>query len=59
MPSEHTYRIIIQNPDSNTVIRNVQPGELGFWRALLEGSVHGEIRIVKEQPGELPGHQVA
>ncbi len=50
------YRIVIQNPNSSTVIHNVQHDELGFWRDLLEGTVHGEIRIIEESTDE---HQAA
>ena len=52
----HVYKIVIENPNSSTVIHNVQHEELGFWRDLLEGTIHGEIRIVKESAD---GHQAA
>jgi hypothetical protein len=45
-------KIIIQNPTSETVINNVYPDELDFWRDLLDGAVRGEIRIVDMDSGQ-------
>jgi len=39
-------KIIIENPSSETIINNVFPDELDFWRELLEGAVRGNIRVV-------------
>ena len=45
-------KIIIQNPSSETVINNVYPDELDFWRDLLDGAVRGEIRVVDMTSGK-------
>lgn len=39
-------KIVIQNPSSETVINNVHPEELEFWRKLLDGAVRGEIKVL-------------
>lgn len=39
-------KIVIQNPNSETVINNIHPDELEFWCTLLDGAVEGDIRIV-------------
>ncbi len=39
-------KIIIENPSSETIINNVCPDELDFWRDLLDGAVRGNIRII-------------
>lgn len=44
-------KIIIQNPASETIINNVYPDELAFWKELLEGSVQGVIRVVDAVSG--------
>lgn len=36
---EFMYKIVIQTQDSETVINNVQPEDLAFWRELLEESI--------------------
>ncbi|HEY9685390.1 MAG TPA: hypothetical protein V6C52_00285 [Coleofasciculaceae cyanobacterium] len=38
-------KIVIQNPSSETIINNVCPDELDFWKDLLDGAVRGEIKI--------------
>ncbi len=37
------FKIIIQNPNSETVINNVYPEQVPFWESILEGVVQGEI----------------
>lgn len=44
------FKIVIQNPSSETIINNVHPEELDFWRELLNGAVRGEIRILDVSP---------
>ncbi|MGE0199595.1 MAG: hypothetical protein AB7P76_01365 [Candidatus Melainabacteria bacterium] len=48
-------KIVIQNPDSETVINNVWPDALPFWEALLDQAVRGDIHIVALD-GEETGH---
>jgi hypothetical protein len=50
-------KIVIQNPHSETVINNVHPEELDFWRELLDGAVRGEIKVVDSLSGQ--DHQAA
>lgn len=45
-------KIVIQNPSSETIINNVCPEELGFWRELLDGAVQGDIKIFDTDSGE-------
>ena len=45
-------KIVIQNPTSETIINNVYPEELEFWRNLLDGAVRGEIKILNADSGE-------
>jgi len=45
-------KIVIQNPSSETVINNVHPEELEFWRDLLEGAVQGDIKVFNLDNGE-------
>lgn len=53
-------KIVIQNPGSETVINNVSPDELAFWKDLLQGAVQGEIKVFEAETGrEYPGVQVA
>jgi hypothetical protein len=53
-------KIVIQNPGSETVINNVSPDELAFWKELLDGAVQGEIKVFEAETGrEYPGAQVA
>jgi hypothetical protein len=44
-------KIVIQNPSSETIINNVCPEELGFWRNLLDGAVRGEIKVFDVETG--------
>ncbi|MEB3286705.1 MAG: hypothetical protein VKJ04_04320 [Vampirovibrionales bacterium] len=44
-------RIVIQNPSSETVINNVFPDELDFWKSLLDGAVLGEIKVIDQDSG--------
>jgi hypothetical protein len=41
------FQIVIHHPKSETVIHNIFPEELEFWKERLYGSVQGEIRIVE------------
>lgn len=53
-------KIVIQNPASETVINNVFPDELDFWKNLLDGAVRGEIKILDADSGlEYQEYQVA
>jgi hypothetical protein len=54
-------KIVIQNPDSETVINNVGVEELGFWYELLDGAVHGQIKVYDAESGleYRPSQQVA
>jgi hypothetical protein len=45
-------KIVIQNPSSETIINNVYPEELEFWRDLLEGAVQGDIKVFNIDNGE-------
>lgn len=45
-------KIIIQNPTSETIINNVYPDELDFWRDLLDGAVRGEIKVIDMASGQ-------
>jgi hypothetical protein len=45
-------KIVIQNPSSETVINNVFPDELEFWKNLLDGAVHGKIKILEADSGK-------
>jgi hypothetical protein len=45
-------KIVIQNPTSETIINNVYPEELEFWRNLLDGAVRGEIKVLDADSGE-------
>ena len=45
-------KIIIQNPSSETIINNVYPEELAFWKELLDGSVRGDIRVIDMTSGQ-------
>ena len=40
------WKIVIQNPRSETVIHNVAHEELDFWTELLQGYVHGDIQYI-------------
>ena len=44
-------KIVIQNPSSETIINNVFPDELDFWKELLDGAVRGEIKIIDQDSG--------
>lgn len=44
-------KIVIQNPSSETVINNVFPDELDFWRNLLGGAVCGEVKVLDQASG--------
>lgn len=41
-------KIVIQNPSNKTVINNVFPEELDFWKNLLQGSPCGEVSILEQ-----------
>ena len=41
-------KIVIQNPASETIINNITPEELDFWKALLDGAVRGEIIVLDD-----------
>lgn len=45
-------KIVIQNPSSETIINNVYPEELEFWRNLLDGAVQGDIKVFNIDNGE-------
>ena len=45
-------KIVIQNPSSETIINNVYPEELDFWRTLLDGAVKGDIKVFDTDSGE-------
>jgi len=45
-------KIVIQNPSSETIINNVYPEELDFWRNLLDGAVKGDIKVFDTDSGE-------
>lgn len=46
-------KIVIQNPSSETIINNVFPEELEFWKDLLDGAaVRGEIKVIDTNSGE-------
>ena len=45
-------KIVIQNPSSETIINNVYPEELEFWKNLLDGAVRGEIKILDAISGQ-------
>lgn len=45
-------KIVIQNPSSETIINNIYPDELEFWRNLLDGAVQGEIKILDAVSGQ-------
>ncbi len=45
-------KIVIQNPTSETIINNVYPEELEFWKNLLDGAVRGEIKILDAVSGQ-------
>ena len=45
-------KIVIQNPSSETIINNVYPDELAFWRDLLDGAVQGESKVFDSFSGE-------
>jgi hypothetical protein len=45
-------KIVIQNPSSETIINNVCPDELEFWKNLLDGAVRGEIKIFDADSGQ-------
>lgn len=49
---ERMLKIVIQNPSSETVINNVCPDELEFWRNLLDGAVQGEIKVIDVTNGQ-------
>jgi hypothetical protein len=44
-------KIVIQNPSCETVINNVFPDELDFWKNLLEGTVCGEVKVLDQVSG--------
>jgi hypothetical protein len=45
-------KIVIQNPSSETIINNVWPEQLEFWKDLLDGAVQGEIKILEAESGQ-------
>jgi len=45
-------KIVIQNPDSETVINNIWPDQVEFWTDLLNGAVQGEIRVLDADSGQ-------
>ena len=45
-------KIVIQNLESETVINNVGVDELGFWYDLLDGAVHGQIKVYEAETGQ-------
>jgi hypothetical protein len=50
-------KIIIQNQACETVINNVQPEDLDFWRELLNGALQrGQVQIIDLSSGR---HQAA
>jgi hypothetical protein len=44
-------KIVIQNPSCETVINNVCPDELPFWKALLDGAIQGEVKVLDQANG--------
>lgn len=44
-------KIVIRNTKSETVINNVYPEELEFWKELLDGSVRGDIKVIDVASG--------
>lgn len=45
-------KIVIQNPSSETIINNVWPEQLEFWKELLDGAVRGEIKVIEADSGQ-------
>ena len=45
-------KIVIRNPHSETVINNVYPEELDFWKELLDGAVRGDIQVIDVASGQ-------
>ena len=44
-------KIVIHNPESETVIANIATDDLSFWLSLLDGAVQGEIKIYEMESG--------
>ena len=45
-------KIVIQNTSSETIINNVWPDQLDFWKSLLDGAVQGEIKVLDADSGQ-------